>query len=77
MLRIINEPTAAAIAYGLDKSKGDMKKERKVSCHPATPTSHHHHTPPNTTPTSNPRTAHPTPISLTHKHTLIDLGSCG
>jgi molecular chaperone DnaK (HSP70) len=31
VLRIINEPTAAAIAYGLDKSTTDKtKKERKV-----------------------------------------------
>lgn len=32
VLRIINEPTAAAIAYGLDKKEsGDRVKERQVS----------------------------------------------
>lgn len=29
VLRIINEPTAAAIAYGLDKKVGDWKEERQ------------------------------------------------
>ena len=30
MLRIINEPTAAAIAYGLDKKSSGGKKEHNV-----------------------------------------------
>ena len=30
MLRIINEPTAAAIAYGLDSANDKAKKERVV-----------------------------------------------
>lgn len=30
MLRIINEPTAAAIAYGLDKKSGTSKGEKNV-----------------------------------------------
>ncbi len=30
MLRIINEPTAAAIAYGLDKKSGTSKGEKNI-----------------------------------------------
>jgi L1 cell adhesion molecule like protein len=30
VLRIINEPTAAAIAYGLDKKQGGSRGERNV-----------------------------------------------
>ena len=31
VLRIINEPTAAAIAYGMDKKSGEKKTVRKIN----------------------------------------------
>lgn len=30
VLRILNEPTAAALAYGLDKSQSDHEKEHNI-----------------------------------------------
>ena len=36
VMRIINEPTAAAIAYGLDQKDRGSVKERTVGTHPST-----------------------------------------
>jgi len=37
VLRIINEPTAAALAYGLDKAQGAPRKDRREHAHLGAP----------------------------------------